>query len=64
MDWHCASFEASLREAPQDEEMFLMPSKIYLILRSVRPSTPLCGGAQGEGTRLEGRRAPLQPILE
>jgi len=29
-----ASFEASLREAPQDEEFFIMPSIIYLMLRS------------------------------
>jgi hypothetical protein len=29
-----ASFEASLPEAPQDEELFSMPSKAFLMLRS------------------------------
>jgi hypothetical protein len=29
LEERCASFEASLREAPQDEEFFLMPSTTY-----------------------------------
>jgi hypothetical protein len=34
-----ASFEASLREAPQDEEFFSMLSKDYLMMRS-EPAQP------------------------
>jgi hypothetical protein len=33
LDGRRASFEASLREAPQDEENFLMPSRTSLMLR-------------------------------
>jgi hypothetical protein len=40
--------EASLREAPQDEERLLMPSKAYLMLRARR-------------ARLEARTAAMQP---
>src|SRR5215469_11400380 len=32
----CASFEASLREAPQDEDSFLILSITYLMLRSAQ----------------------------
>ena len=44
-------FEASLREAPQDEAL-LMPSTAFLMLRGGR-----------ESGRLEARRAPMQPII-
>ena len=49
-----ASFEASLREAPQDEAFFLMPSTIY-------PHAEERRGAAG--ARLEARSAPIQRIL-
>jgi hypothetical protein len=51
LDQRCASFEASLREAPQDEDGSLMPSMIYLMLRSARRA------------RLEARTALLQLIF-
>jgi hypothetical protein len=34
--------------------------KTYLMLRSARPSTPPCDGAQDEGARLEARTALMQ----
>ena len=47
----CASFEASLREAPQDEDSFLILSITYLMLRSAQRA------------HLEARTALLQLIF-
>jgi hypothetical protein len=51
LDQRRGPFEASLREAPQDEGILLMPSTAYLIL-----SRPRSG-------RVEGRTAAMQPGL-
>src|ERR1700730_12154470 len=45
----CVLRDGALRTPPQDEDVFSMPSIIYLILKSV-PATA--------GTRLEGRVGP------
>src|SRR5436190_24301669 len=49
-----ASFEAPLREAPQDEAFFLMPSKTSLMLRS---------DAAQPGRVSKHARRPMQRIL-
>jgi hypothetical protein len=48
LDCGFASFEALLRKTPQDEVLFSMPSKAYLILRSAYRA------------RLEGRTVLMQ----
>jgi hypothetical protein len=54
-----ASFEASLREAPQDEEVLLMRSKAFLMLRSAPFETPLAAAPQDRLARLEARTASV-----
>src|SRR5258707_15781533 len=46
-----ASFETGALRPPQDEEIFFVPSPVYLILRSLR------------SRRLEGRRMLLQHAI-
>ena len=56
-------FEASLREAPRDEDSSLLPSITYLMLRSAPFETPPAAAPQDKRARLEARTALLRLIF-